>query len=71
MKYQPYSPNWTRYRSLQESIYDYLEDCDTSPEQICEDIRDVLEEWINEYSSRTEKGSTLISMFKDNDLENK
>ena len=64
MKYQPYSTNWTRYRALQESIYDYLEDSDTSPEQICEDIRDVLEEWVNEYSSRADKGSTLRSMFK-------
>jgi RNase adaptor protein for sRNA GlmZ degradation len=64
MKYQPYSPNWTRYRALQESIYDYLEDSETPPEQICEDMRDVLEEWVNEYSSRAEKGSILIDMFK-------
>ena len=64
MKYQPYSPNWTRYRALEEAIYEYLEDQDTSPEQICEDIRDVLETWVNEYSSRAEKGKVLQSFFK-------
>jgi hypothetical protein len=64
MKYKPYSPNWTRYRSLEESIYEYLEDPETSPEQICEDIRDVLEGWVNEYSSRAEKGKVLQSLFK-------
>jgi hypothetical protein len=64
MKYQPYSPNWTRYRALQEAIYEYLEDPETSPEQICEDIRDVLEGWVNEYSSRAEKGRVLQSLFK-------
>ena len=64
MKYKPYSPEWTRYRALEESIYEYLEDPDTSPEQICEDIRDVLEDWVNEYSSRAEKGKVLQSLFK-------
>lgn len=64
MKYQPYSPKWTRYRELQEAIYNYLEDQETSPEQICEDIRDVLEEWVNEYSSRAEKGKVLKDFFK-------
>ena len=64
MKYKPYTLEWTRYRSLQESIYDYLHDSETPPEQLCEDIRDVLDEWVNEYSSRTEKGSVLRDMFK-------
>jgi hypothetical protein len=36
MKYSPYSPKWTRYRMLQEAIYDYLQDPDTLPEEICE-----------------------------------
>jgi RNase adaptor protein for sRNA GlmZ degradation len=64
MKYKPYSPEWTRYRALEEAIYEYLEDPDTSPEQICEDIQDVLEEWVNQYSSRAERGSVLRNMFK-------
>jgi hypothetical protein len=64
MKYSPYSPEWTRYRALEESIYEYLQDPDTSPEQIGEDIRDVLEEWVSEYSSRAEKGKVLQSLFK-------
>jgi len=64
MKYKPYSPEWTRYRALEEAIYEYLQDPDTSPELICEDIRDVLNEWVNEYSSRAEKGKVLQSFFK-------
>jgi RNase adaptor protein for sRNA GlmZ degradation len=64
MDYKPYTLEWTRKRALQEAIYDYLEDVDTSPEQICEDIQDVLEEWVNQYSSRAEKGSVLMNMFK-------
>ncbi len=64
MDYKPYTLEWTRKRALQEAIYDYLEDVDTSPEQICEDIQDVLEEWVNQYSSRAEKGSILMNMFK-------
>jgi hypothetical protein len=64
MKYQPYSPKWTRYRMLQEAIYDYLQDPDTLPEEICEDIRDVLEGWVGDHSSRAEKGKVLQSFFK-------
>jgi len=63
MDYKPYTLQWTRKRALEEAIYEYLEDPDTSPEQICEDIRDVLEGWINQYSSRAEKGKMLISLF--------
>jgi len=55
---------WTRKRALQEALYDYLEDPETSPEQVCEDIRDVLEGWVNEYSSRATKGQVLQSLFK-------
>jgi RNase adaptor protein for sRNA GlmZ degradation len=64
MDYKPYTLEWTRKRALQEAIYDYLEDVDTSPEQICEDIQDVLEEWVNQYSSRAEKGKVLKDLFK-------
>jgi len=64
MKYKPYSPEWTRYRALEDAIYEYLQDPDTSPELICGDIRDVLEGWVNEYSSRAEKGKDLQSFFK-------
>jgi hypothetical protein len=64
MDYKPYSLEWHRKRALQESIYEYLEDPETSPEQICEDIRDVLEGWVNEYSSRANKGQVLQSLFK-------
>jgi hypothetical protein len=63
MKYQPYSTEWTRFRALEDAIYEYLEDPDTSPEQICEDVRDVLEGWVSEYSSRAEKGKVLQSFF--------
>lgn len=67
MDYKPYTLEWTRNcarkRALQEAIYEYLEDPDTLPEQICEDIKDVLEGWVNEYSSRAEKGQTLRSLF--------
>jgi hypothetical protein len=49
---------------LQEAIYDYLQDPDTLPEEICEDIRDVLEGWVGDYSSRAEKGKVLQSFFK-------
>ena len=63
MDYKPYTLEWTRKRALQQAIYEYLEDVDTSPEQICEDIRDVLEDWVNEYSSRAEKGKVLQSLF--------
>lgn len=63
MDYKPYSIEWTRKRALQDAIYDYLEDPETSPEQICEDIRDVLESWVSEYSSRAEKGKVLKSFF--------
>lgn len=63
MKYQPYSPKWTRYRALEDAIYEYLEDPKTSPEEVCEDIRDVVEGWVNEYSSRAEKGKVLQSLF--------
>lgn len=63
MDYKPYSLEWTRKRALREAIYDYLEDPETSPEQICEDIRDILESWVNEYSSRAEKGKVLKSLF--------
>lgn len=64
MDYRPYSLEWTRKRALQEAIYNYLEDPETSPEQICEDIRDVLEGWVDEYSSRAEKGRVLKDFFK-------
>lgn len=64
MKYKPYSLNWTRYRALQEVINDYLQDEDTSPEVIGEDIKDILNEWVNDYSSRVEKGQDLMSIFK-------
>lgn len=64
MDYRPYSLEWTRKRALQEAIYAYLENPETSPEQICEDIRDVLEGWVEEYSSRAEKGQVLKSFFK-------
>lgn len=64
MDYRPYTLEWTRKKALKEAIFDYLEDVDTSPEQICEDIRDVLESWVNEYSSRTEKGIALKNFFK-------
>ena len=46
MKYKPYTPEWTRYRALEDAIYDYLQDPETSPEEVCEDIRDVIETWI-------------------------
>lgn len=65
MDYKPYSMEWTRKRALQEALYDYLEDPDTSPEQVCEDIRDVLEGWVSEYSSRAEKGKVLQSLFRE------
>lgn len=64
MKYKPYSPNWTRYRELQRVLYDYLEDANTSPEVIGEDIQDILEEWINDYSSRADKGNKLKNLFR-------
>jgi len=64
MDYKPYTLEWTRKRALQLAIYEYLEDIDTSPELICEDIRDVLEGWVNEYSSRAERGKVLQSLFK-------
>lgn len=64
MDYKAYTLEWTRKRALREAIYDYLEDPNTSPEQICEDIRDVLEGWVGEYSSRVEKGKVLQSLFK-------
>lgn len=64
MKYQPYSSKWTRYRALEEALYDYLEDPETLPEEVCEDIQDVLNGWINEYSSRAERGKVLQSLFK-------
>lgn len=64
MKYQPYSSNWARYRELQRVLYDYLQDEDTSPEVIGEDIRDILENWINDYSSRANKGQELRNIFK-------
>lgn len=64
MDYRPYSLEWTRKRALEEAIYDYLQDPETSPKQICEDIRDVLEGWVNEYSSRADKGRVLQDFFK-------
>lgn len=64
MDYKPYTREWTRKRALKDAIYDYLEDPDTLPNQICEDIRDVLEEWVNEYSSRAERGKVLRNLFK-------
>jgi hypothetical protein len=64
MKYKPYSPEWTRHRELKQIIYEYLEDPNTEPSQICEDIRDVLFNWIEEYSSRAEKGKELRNFFK-------
>lgn len=63
MDYKPYTIEWTRKRALQEAIYEYLEDPETLPEQICEDIRDVLEGWVDQYSSRAEKGKALKSLF--------
>jgi RNase adaptor protein for sRNA GlmZ degradation len=63
MKYKPYTPEWTRYRALEDAIYDYLQDPETSPEEVCEDIRDVIETWIDDYSSRAEKGKVLQSFF--------
>jgi hypothetical protein len=63
MKYKPYSLKWTRYKALEESLYDYLEDPQTSPEEVCEDIRDVFNAWISKYSSRVEKGKILQSIF--------
>lgn len=62
--YKPYTLEWTRKRALQEVIYEYLEDPDTQPSQICEDIRDILEEWIGSYSSRVEKGQELRDFFR-------
>ena len=64
MNYKPYSPEWTRYRELKQIIYEYLEDSNTEPYQICQDIQDVLFNWIEEYSSRAEKGKELKQFFK-------
>lgn len=64
MDYKPYTIEWTRKRALQEVIYDYLEDTDTSPEQICEDIKDILEDWVNQYTSRADKGNKLKDLFR-------
>ena len=64
MDYKPYSVEWSRKRELQRVIHDYLEDPDTSPEVIGEDIRDILEDWINDYSSRASKGQELRNIFK-------
>jgi hypothetical protein len=64
MKYKPYSPEWTRYRALEDAIYEYLQDPETSPEEVCEDIQDVVSSWVNEYSSRAEKGKVLQALFK-------
>lgn len=64
MDYKSYRIEYTRKHALQDAIYEYLEDPDTSPEQICEDIRYILEGWVNEYSSRAEKSKVLQSLFK-------
>lgn len=64
MDYKPYTIEWSRKRALQESIYDYLEDPDTNPSQICDDIKDILEEWVDRYSSRALKGQVLKDLFK-------
>lgn len=64
MDYKPYTIEWSRKRALQDAIFDYLEDLNTDPSQICEDIKDILEEWINQYSSRALKGQELRDYFK-------
>jgi hypothetical protein len=64
MDYKPYSPEWSRKRVLREAIHDYLEDTKVSPEVIGEDIKDILEEWINEYSSRASRGKSLRELFR-------
>lgn len=62
--YKPYSVSWTRKRALREILYEYLEDPNTNTSQVCEDIKDVLDEWIGSYSSRVEKGKELRDFFK-------
>lgn len=64
MDYKPYSVEWTRKRVLKEAIYDYLEDPQVSPELVGEDIKDILEEWIDEYSSRASRGQVLRELFR-------
>lgn len=64
MDYKPYTIQWTRKRALKEVIYDYLEDLDSSPEQICEDIKDILDKWTNEYSSRADKGRVVKEFLR-------
>lgn len=64
MDYKPYSPEWVRKRELKSILYEYLEDTSTEPSQICEDLRDILDEWVGSYSSRAEKGQQLRNFFK-------
>lgn len=62
--YKPYSSSWTRYRELKTVLYSYLEDAETGPNEIFEDIQDVLNEWVNSYSSRAERGKELKNYFQ-------
>lgn len=64
MDYKPYTIEWSRKRELQQILYNYLEDKNTSPKMIGEDICDILEDWMNEYSSRVDKAQELRNIFK-------
>lgn len=63
--HKPYSTLWSRKRELKQLIYSYLED--TEPSVICSDLKDIVEEWVNDNNSRLEKGKVLQSFFKNND----
>ena len=62
MNYKPYSPEWTRYRELKQIIYEYLEDSNTEPYQICQDIQDVLGQFKLATERSIEAGFQIIEL---------
>jgi cell fate (sporulation/competence/biofilm development) regulator YlbF (YheA/YmcA/DUF963 family) len=60
MNYKPYSPEWTRKRYLNESIQNYF-DNDIPVGIIINDLKDILEDNIQHYKSKTEKLEKVLS----------
>lgn len=60
MDYKPYSLEWTRKRYLNESIQNYF-DNDIPVSTIINDLKDILQNNIQLYKSKSEKLEKVLS----------
>jgi len=60
--YKPYSPEWNRYRYLSEAMETYIND-GVPPEDLVNDIFDVLTSKISNHEKEIENLDTIIKLL--------